>query len=177
MKPKEFIKELYDKRNGITGDQLKCLIERKFPELVKKDKHFKNGDIVVFIGQCSNHASILVKITDVDEGSCYGFNRGKFGKFNHYSFKNRPSDWEKVYESVWRDRLIEECKKRDIWDTKYFNPVQGPINIIPRSIVYNEASDILWSIHGTVYHQGVFATPIETITKEEAEKQLGKKIV
>lgn len=77
MKPKEFIKELYSRIDVISYEQIKEIIETQFPELVKEEP-LNNGDVVVFIA-CRN-VGILVKIIDIDKGTCVGFKRISFGK-------------------------------------------------------------------------------------------------
>lgn len=202
MKKKEFIKAAYYQELELP---LMETVEKYFPELVKKYEPFKNGDIVVFKGR-SRNTPILVKITNVGKGSCYGFMRGEFGEFDHYSFKSHPSDWKKVDVSVWKERLIEECKKRGIWDTPNINQFpDGYMEGSTYNVYYNSGSDILCGKYGWVYKKGVFATPIETkedweisfdsilnedenlfsmldklsfnVGFKKAEKQLGKKIV
>lgn len=104
-------------------------------------------------------------------------NNNWFTKNENYLYTkdkdNRPATEEEVFEGLknyavkiglWNSNSFVDCIDGDFWD--------GTDN-------YNEqfAHGMLWSKYSCIFNNGQWAEIIETITKEEAEKQLGKKIV
>lgn len=85
-----------------------------------------------------------------------------FEKITGYTVKHldRPATEQEI-EAV----LIEEAKRREVWDTPNFNPV-GDISSYNSygicSEVYFGMGDRLWSSYGIVYEKGKWATPAET---------------
>ena len=72
------------------------------------------------------------------------------------------------------EALIKEIKKRGLWDTPikciFFEGNWNNDKKLTRFISNEE----VWTEYGMVFQDGVFADKLETITKQEAEKQLGK---
>lgn len=189
MKAKKFITKAYNGELGLTMCQdWKSLLEKEFPELVKKEEVFKDGDYVYIlrtgflINSNAKTGAVrrIISITDKnpDTGSSVyskyiSLSGNVVGSFDERSRRClRRATPEEI-----KAHLIEECKKRGIWDT-------ADINCIGKTSwrdgkwheMYVEKADRLWSKYGVVYEQGVFATPIKTMSLSEAEKQLGVKI-
>ena len=78
------------------------------------------------------------------------------------------------------EALIKEAKKRGYKKGVSVRPVPYAHNIweiSDNNYHYWEDTDRLQIGTDTIYQEGKWATIVETITKEEAEKQLGKTII
>ena len=78
--------------------------------------------------------------------------------------------------------LIAEAKNRPIISGVVVKTTKGTIKPISGKIVLDREGDLISlgdedGLRACLFSEGVFATIIETITKAEAEKTLGKKIV
>lgn len=76
-----------------------------------------------------------------------------------------------------KKRLIEECIRLGIWNV--------PIKCLYSESNWNNNDDFcvnyydgeLWSSCGMVFKDGVFAKPLNTLTKKQAEEKLNCKII
>jgi hypothetical protein len=165
---KEFIKEGYK----AACSEWKEKIEKEFPKLFKKD--------TLVVGKWYNgYENYLLYLTSVEQ-------RDSYKKLNYYGF---CSEWEKDYianteienslkpatdEEV-EEALIKEAKNKGIWNVPVID-VYGRERLEAHFVVEFKHG-CLWSKYGRVFYEGNWATPIETITKEQAEKELGKTIL
>ena len=175
-KHKQFIKDAYNDKLGLTMcSDWKEAIEETYPEF--------NERVKLEVGK-------WYKITDsqytFEPLICfsgfgrmnYGFN-GKgdwFPDFNVYEDENciKPATDQEVEEL-----LIKEAKKRGLKPLNHRCLEDGLIwiNNIGGNYEYVKPSGKLQVGASTIFLDGVWAIPLETITKEEAEKQLGKTII
>jgi hypothetical protein len=78
----------------------------------------------------------------------------------------------------WQSALIEEAKRRGLYDAEHFkhaNTLTSNYNV--NTFLPTVGSDSVWTKYGCIFHKGIWAEIIKTISKEEAEKQLGLKII
>lgn len=171
-KYKKFIKEAYKGKLGLDmcGDW-KEKIETTFPEMfpekrLELDNWFKDD-------RDQNWLFFFTK-----DGFAYGFNTlGDWTEIEETEYnpskhgENRLATYAEIEEA-----LIKEAKKRGVWDCPIID-VNGKKRDYKGDgfIFYHNQ---LWSRYGLVFKDGLWAKPLEeTITKKEAEKQLGKTII
>lgn len=182
-KHKEFIKKAYNGELGLTMcSEWKEAIEKQYPEFktqleVGKWYTHDNGFLFCFTGGFDKDKdpfgyglSTYGNWYDLDETEDGGWN----GK------ELRPATKEEVEEA-----LINEAKKRGFKEgvriKVHADELDNPentgrsLNIDGNHITYDGESLVFDC--AVIFHNGKWAEIIETITKEEAEKQLGKKIV
>tara|TARA_R110000851_G_scaffold315015_1_gene477269 strand:- start:28 stop:540 length:513 start_codon:yes stop_codon:yes gene_type:complete len=169
MKPsrKEFIKKAHDN----ACSEWKTKIEKEFPKLFKHalvvgEWYKTDGFLQIFSGKFGN-------------GSTYGFRRdGVYSaSMGFHKFETHiPATDEEVEQA-----LIKEAKKRGfdkgvVADLTFCGHRVSDAKIREESYSYNGR----WlSIDNyIIFQEGKWAEIVtETITKEEAEKELGKKII
>jgi len=173
-KHKKFIKKAYNGELGLTMcSEWKEAIEKQYPEFKNQSKV---GEWHKGIGKT------LVCITNNDNGNIYGYGFDKDGKY----WEDDSYDWLDVYNDLATKEevekaLINEAKRRG-YHKKHFICLNG--NEEDKDYKSLQVEHDLWD-EGSAIHVknkwcfigGKWAEIIETITKEEAEKQLGKKIV
>jgi hypothetical protein len=165
---KDFIIEVHDN----ACNDWRNRIEKEFPKLFKKD------DLVVGNWVKTNKGSIFC-IEKITGNTLYGFGIGYSTKIwdkNYFASKSVCLlATDKEVEQV----LIKEAKKRGFKKGVFIiNEYMG--------YVWNGicGSNEIAFKHGTmcidniiIYEKGKWATIVETITKEQAEKELGKTIL
>tara|TARA_R110002153_G_scaffold51953_2_gene145845 strand:+ start:1055 stop:1594 length:540 start_codon:yes stop_codon:yes gene_type:complete len=158
----------------------KTKIEKEFPKLFKNNglvvgKWYKtDGFLQIFSGKFGN-------------GCTYGFRRdgvysasmGFHKNYTHYLATDKEVE----------QALIKEAKKRGFKEGVNFKLIEGGVGMLNSTkitkdyeIVYEASRNRLVleriGILYTILKEGVWATIVEeTITKEEAEKELGKIII
>lgn len=171
-KYKKFIKQAYKGKLGLDMcSDWKEKIETTFPEMfpenrLELDNWFKDDQ----------HPNWLMFYTK--DGFKYGFD----GNFDWYSktkteynpngnSENRLATYAEIEEA-----LIKEAKKRGVWDCPIIDVNGKKRDYKGYGFIF--CNNQLWSRYGLVFKDGLWAKPLEeTITKKEAEKQLGKTIV
>lgn len=168
---KEFIREAHK----AACPDWKRKIEKEFPILFEKPKFeigkwYKSigGTVVCFQGGKSAYGYWEVtqswKILD------------------NWSFESNPEAWQPATDKEVEEALIKEAIKRGL---NYPNAVClfDPEDKLDKTkdpkwdFHLRDGVSSLWYYNLNVFKKGKWATLLETITKEEAEKQLGKKIV
>lgn len=174
-KHKNFIKEYYNGKYGSMCADWKGIIETHYPEF-KESEQFKVGDWVV----CWE-AGIITR-PEEEQGGNFLTSFVDGGTQQMVSFKNIK---RKATPQEIEAHLIAEAKRRYKKGDSIKCLYSGAIKILeeaePGKNQSNSDSEF-WH-NGTegkncqVYKDGIWAEILETITKAEAEKQLGKKIV
>jgi hypothetical protein len=167
----EFIKYIH-LSSGVWGKN----IEKKFPKLFKKDEldancwykleTSKGGDCIIshFNGDLSS--------------SQYGFNtKGEWNnRLGAAWFIGGTTFINKMNDEEVKEALMKEAKRLGFEDGVKFQCLYN--HTVGGDFIPMLGTDgLLWLEKGCVFRDGVWAIPLETITKEEAEKQLGKTIV
>ena len=165
-KHKQFIKDAYNGKLGLDMcSEWKEAIKEAFPKLFKETE--------LEVGKWYHYSDCLLVW---NEGkSTYGFN-GNNEWSNGYAFSVNmclPASDQEVKKA-----LIKEAKRRGIWNT--------PIKCLDNEFNWDYDNgfsicfhgNVLWSKYGVVFRDGKWADILlATITKEDAEKQLGKTII
>ena len=133
--------------------------------------------------------------TELEVGKWYKFKETDnliyiISKTQYYGFvnndwtihKSETIDYEGAIEATPQEvetALIAEAKKRELWGNKniicaYHNNSKQDTG---SCFVCKKDGTLLWGENGAIFNDGKWASVIETITKDEAEKLLNKKIV
>jgi hypothetical protein len=162
MKPKQIklIKSLYKSADYEQKEKIKeC-----FPEVFKLPSE---GWVK------SVNGSIIYK-TGRDSG--FGINlRGIWENCRGWSFRDLPEAWQPATESEVKEMLIEEAKRRGVWDCPMKNSAQGgSVFLHPNGDFKGNAGfyfeiNELWSKYGLVFDNGKWATPIEETPNEKED--------
>lgn len=168
-KHKKFIKDCYEGKHGEMCSTWKDTILKHYPEF--KEEDFKVGDWVFY-------NSTTYKITGFSDNNdpwVYGL-RGDTE--NGY----KKSVLRKATKEEIEKHLIKEAEKRGFkcgvqvkgllkTESMIKAGLQTPFEYVPNKDVLRSKEYCI------IYEKGIWAEIIETITKKEAEKQLGKKII
>ena len=173
---KEFIK----KAHSAACSDWKTNIEKEFPKLFKKDALVVGKWYINIDGLKCLH--FVTKITDSKEYFAYGFsfsnewkNNKGFGSVNDYTNKNFRLATDKEVEEA----LIKEAKRRGFKEGVEFKSMNNKFSVLNESFRYQEISKNTLDAFGcyNIFQEGKWAEIVETITKEQAEKELGKTIL
>ena len=167
---KESRKEFIKKAHSAACSEWKTNIEKEFPKLFKKDnlvvgKWYKSGKCLFNYQKNSN---------------VYGFFKDGIWTYKNWSWSFRDKNASLATDEEVKQALIKEAKKRGFKK-----------GVMVRCEGYNDAifdgefrfgmfkGGVLDGINiGDIFKDGVWATIVEeTITKEQAEKELGKTII
>lgn len=152
-------------------ETLKEWFPKVFKEELEVEKWYKdNYDRLIYI----------TKIIDEENCRAYGFGcRGSY-----FEDKENSSYWEiNGYETGATNEevetaLINEAVKRGFKEGVYFDsPNKTTKDYVSEKLNYNSSHNSLYTDGIAVFNRGIWATIIPTITKEEAEKKLGVKII
>ena len=178
---KESRKEFIKKAHSAACSEWKENIEKEFPKLFKED--------ALVVGKWYKSEGCLFNYQK--QSNVYGFfTDGSWmnGDWIWYGANAKPATDKEVEEA-----LIKEAKKRgfkegvnfnvtkDLWDTS-IGGREGFNTVIDKNTYdYSESSNSfkINCIDGcmSIFTKGKWATIVETITKEQAEKELGKTIL
>jgi hypothetical protein len=108
-------------------------------------------------------------------GATYGFDYD--GVFSERVGVHKVNPYEQATRQEIRQALIEEAKRRGVWDVPMVS-LNGDIKREPSfASVYDIENDVLWSTYGRIYENGEWATALgKAMTKSEIEQELGYKI-
>jgi len=186
---KESRKEFIKKAHSAACSEWKEKIEKEFPKLFKKDalevgRWYKSRD---------NHGEYLMVWNNSEE--TYGFWGNEYrDDLSFYIISNKIPATDKEVEEA----LIKEAKKRGFFNIGNTFKSCFDDNNEARTIgKYDSSTDIGYyydEVHNElrsnglntyekfcsnplIYEKGKWATIVETITKEQAEKELGKTIL
>jgi hypothetical protein len=168
---KDFIKQAHES----ACSDWKEKIEKEFPKLFKKD------DLVV--GKWYKHYSggFNYLVCSIDNITAYGFMDRKYFKSLLFGSQRLLEGCVPATDKEVEQSLIKEAKKRGFKEGVKFRSVIGSAfthregYFLKNGILYENNLNIGGN---TIFKDGVWATIIkETITKEQAEKELGKTIL
>lgn len=164
--------------NYVTVDGVKYLPEVKIETILEIGKWYKD--------KSSEYKGLIciVEYNGENEGvTAYGFgwNSGEF-KETHSNWvpsKNSKKDLIEASEQEVFEALKNEAIKRGFDHGVYFIvPNSKTISICQNQLMLNERNNqILYFGDYSIFHNGVWGDILETITKQEAEALLNKKIV
>ena len=156
------------------GQEWKTKLENNFPKLFPKpqfevNRWYKWGGAMPTIGFISSRGY------GVD---CYAFDytiKGSDESYDSLHISNlKPATDQEVEEA-----LIKEAKRRGLEHGNFecLFMVTNPYTDGEPQYDFDPFFNRLWIYRNVCFDNGKWAEVIETITKEEAEKELGKKIV
>ena len=160
---KEFIK----KSHSAACSEWKTNIEKEFPKLFKEVANGwykdKKNDWCMFI----------------ENGTVkYGFDTdGVWKEDLSFNYKIRKGDYKATEKEV-EEALIKEAKKRGFVkgvNISYLICTRNSFGFDGTFSIYNDS--LVDNRHAVIFSEGKWATIVETITKEQAEKELGKTIL
>ena len=167
---KDFIKQAHE----AACSQWKKNIEDEFPKLFKQDalvagKWYKsvNGSLFNYNG-----------VKDSDNDAC-GYGIGCSGSWHEVDQNGWGSPYTLATEKEVGNALIKEAKKKGFKEgVKFIDVVDGELEVVDGNVYqYFPNIDSLTLNSDRIYKNGKWAEIIETITKEQAEKELGKTII
>ena len=171
---KESRKEFIKKAHSAACSEWKENIEKEFPKL------FKGDALVVGRWYKRKLDSRLWFVTHIKSGCSYGYGFDYSGYWADESKGfNYSLELNKATEKEVEEVLIEEAKKRGFKIGVVFNDVADgfrEIVDVDNYIYYNQENTLTLS-HYRIFKKGKWAEIVETITKEQAEKELGKTIL
>ena len=172
---KESRKEFIKKAHSAACSDWKTNIEKEFPKLFKKDA------LVVGKWYKRKQDSRLWFVTHIKNGCSYGYGFDYSGYWADESAGfNYSLELNKATDKEVEQALIKEAEKRGFEEGVAFKSVSGrnSIDRVCDGFRYYSNQNQLCSGKGSVFIKGKWATIIEeTITKEQAEKELGKTIL
>jgi hypothetical protein len=164
---KQSRKELIKRLHADSHPSYKWEIAKEFPKLFKQD------DLVV--GKWYKKEGYLMKWNNGK--STFGFFTGAYGKweFGNDLKKQLILATDKEVEQA----FIKEAKKIGFKEgVKFIDVVDGELEVVDGNVYeYYPNVDILTLNSDRIYKNGKWAEILETITKEQAEKELGKTII
>jgi hypothetical protein len=185
---KESRKEFIKKAHSAACSEWKENIEKEFPKLFKKEEingWYKSKEVK---GWC-----VFLE----NEISRYGFDSlGNWFEGEDYTYKLEKDDYKATDKEV-EEALIKEAKRRGFFNIgNIFKSCFDDNNEVRDISKYDSSTDIgyyyvvrdglrsnglntfsKFCSNPLIYQFGKWATIVETITKEQAEKELGKTIL
>jgi len=176
------------KNYEITEEQIKELakgnakVKKWFPKVF--ETKLEVGKWYKVKRDLKNELEAIVFFEGVDKVS-FGFSHGgkwvtDYGTPND-TFCNKNYTYTLAPDSEVLEALINEAKKRGFKDGVCFNIVNGerePIHIDKNArYIFDIYGNKLLMNNWCIFEKGIWATPIKTYTKEEAEKMLNAKII
>lgn len=138
------------------------LIENSNDWELIKEQPFKNGDVV----RIKNSIDVILLITDIENGSAYGINNGKWEVDSNFTFNINPNDWQLATSEQWLEALTKEYYKRG----KFIDLVEKDVtnSCYKHDIVFSSQGNDLWVQGcGYVMINGIWAELIKEETLEE----------
>ncbi len=171
----EITKEQVLKLHIASGYLNASYLEKWFPEAFKVE--LEVGKVYKYKG-----LKTLIKITKIHLKSfdVYGFNYK--GDYKTWLDSDNINDdkWQEATTDEWESALIEEAKKRGYNNGNYKCLYQHGNSLETDGNIHMFEGSV-WIGNGVetnqVFKKGVWAEIVKTISKEEAEKQLGCKII
>jgi len=118
-----------------------------------------------------------------EEFNFYGFNEKRWFKSKYKLICRDANSYTKATDSEVLEALTNEAKKKGLLDA-YIILIKGDVGSVSsektKTKVYMENGNLCVGSNFrtyTLFSNGVWATPIKTYTKEEAEKMLNAKII
>ena len=163
---KEQVLDLHQ-HSGVT---VQNFLNKWFPEAFK---------IELEVGKVYKYNQWLIKVSDLSKPYIRGYGFDNEFKWNEEcDLGNEPNYWKQATTEEWEAALIAEAKKRGLYDAINFSNAHTLLSNYGVSTFHKSIDqNAIWTSYGCIYYKGVWAEIIKTITKREAEKQLGCKIV
>ena len=176
---KESRKEFIKKAHSAACSEWKENIEKEFPKLFKEDA------LVVGEWYKRKEDSRLWFVTHIKNGCSYGYGFDYSGYWADESKGfNFSLELNKATDKQAEQALIKEAKKIGYKNVKISNLESiGNMLLNHHSLIssdryyYNVSENALWFMGRLIFWNGKWAKIVETITKEQAEKELGKTIL
>ena len=180
---KESRKEFIKKAHSAACSEWKTNIEKEFPKLFKED--------ALEVGRWYNgYENYLIYITNIRQEfsykkiSYYGLSWEQKWKCDYIANRDIENSLKPATDKEVKEALIKEAKKRGFKEgvrvESRWLTAPSEEKLIGNFIFDNEfelccraSNGSLW----TIFQDGEWATIVETITKEQAEKELGKTIL
>jgi hypothetical protein len=165
---KEQVLELKKLGNWGTSDKLKEWFPEAFKVELEVGKVYKASGCIFYYQEANKS---------------YGFSDGEWSKPSQWvvcEVRVKDPSWviSEATTEEWESALIEEAKKRGLYDAQYFKHANNlTLNWGYPSFLESISENQIWTKNGCIYSQGVWAEIIKTFSKEEAEKLLGGKII
>ena len=163
---KDFIKKAHEN----ACSEWKTNIEKEFPKLFKEDA------LVVGDWVCTSQGSIF-RIEKIKGNRLTGYGIGYISEKWDAEYYATKSYCRLATDKEVEQALIKEANKRGFKNGLCYLGTTGRKS----KLVFNSLEwydDMLCDGYGTVvFKEGKWATIVETITKEQAEKELGKTIL
>ena len=129
-----------------------------------------------FVNKEGIKSKFIAYIQDVEGMKNYGFNF--FGEFdNNMYFSNESNTLKEATQKEWEEALIKEAERRGYEEGIYFKSIIGDNNFLIKGSCLKYGwnnQDCLYEINssGLIFKDGVWATIIPTLTKQQAEEKL-----
>jgi hypothetical protein len=167
---KEQVLELKKLGNWGTSDKLKEWFPEAFKVELEVGKVFKYKT-----------TKCIVKITELHKEDFAGYGVNYLGEFvcKEKNWTNGFDGWKEATTEEWESALIAEAKRRGYKNGNYECLHCAEYTYEATDNLFFENNEV-WlgnkSYCNMIFNNGVWAEIIKTISKEEAEKQLGCKI-
>jgi hypothetical protein len=177
---KESRKEFIKKAHSAACNEWKKKIEKEFPKL------FKKSALVIGKWYKRKEDSSLWFVTHIKNGCSYGYGFDYQGRWAdeskgfNYSLKLNKATAKEVEEALIKEAKRRGFKKGVRVDRVNLSDDYNPNNELKEDTINTIelfSDGYLWVSNILIYDDGNWATIIETITKEQAEKELGKTIL
>ena len=171
---KESRKEFIKKAHSAACSEWKENIEKEFPKLFKEDA------LVVGKWYKRKEDSRLWFVTHIKNGCSYGYGFDYSGYWaDEYKGFNYSLELNKATDKEVEEALIEEAKNRGFKEGVEFKSMNNKFSVLDESFRYQEINKNTLDAFGcyNIFQEGKWAEIVETITKEQAEKELGKTIL
>jgi hypothetical protein len=174
---KESRKEFIKKVHSAASNEWKKNIEKEFPKLFKEDdlkvgKWYKYPDF--------ENWKLLITDNTKGKEKGVGFNCSEIWMKDWLTYGgNELSSLIPCSDEEVEEALIKEAKRRGFKEgVKFIDVNDGLEEIVDGdNYRYYPTNNILTLSYDCIFDNGKWATIIETITKEQAEKELGKTIL
>lgn len=155
--------ELIKAAHKIGTQETKDILQKSFPKLFKP---FKNGDWIKSIAW-----DMSVRITNYENGTCYGFRSGIWHKESFYkSVAAHPYYWRKATDSEVIEAFEKEFRKKGFKEgVKFKDPICETVrefeglnfrDFFDKEII-EKHGQCIYSNRFTIYIDGVFAKIVE----------------
>jgi len=135
------------------------------------------GKWYIFNTVDDNRKQVLF-ITKIKVNEVYFYGVDEYGNWRNSDWYSKSHNWIEATEQEVFEALKNEAVKRGFKEGTYMESINNGFGISRLSSKQSKFINNMLSIGGCcVFNNGTWATIIETITKEEAEKLLNKKIL
>ena len=172
---KESRKDFIKKAHKNACSEWKTNIEKEFPKLFKEDEKLN--------GWYKDKEQKKWCVFLEDGIIIYGFDSsGDWFEDHNYTYELQEDDYKATDKEV-DQAIIKEAKKKGFKEGVYFKSkwISDTAMLFDGEFCFDKRLELCYKNDGgvlyTLFENGVWAEIIETITKEQAEKELGKTIL